>query len=159
MLIKLRKLVRNQKGVTLVELLAVVVILGILAALIVPRFTDTAPAALTAKVATDLSVIDSAISLYQARFGVLPNQLTDLVSAGYLATTPPAPAPGSQLYIVIDQGTATYMVPGTLLTVAGSPSPSYFVDSGTNGTYRAALQVKTSPQVTIPLITSEFVHQ
>ena len=70
MMTKIRKRL-NQKGFTLVELMVVIAILGILAAIAIPKFSDSTSAANTAKIAADLRTIDSAIVMYQANGGTL----------------------------------------------------------------------------------------
>lgn len=66
MLREIRKKLSSQKGFTLVELMVVIAILGILAAIAVPRFSDSTTLANTAKVAADLRTIDSAIAMFLA---------------------------------------------------------------------------------------------
>ena len=66
------------KGFTLVEILIVVVILGILAAIVVPQFTNAANEARTGNVDTQVSTIESQLELYAARNnGVYPDLVTD----------------------------------------------------------------------------------
>ena len=53
------------KGFTLVEILIVVVILGILAAIVIPQFTNASEAAKYSSLTSQLQTIRSQISLYQ----------------------------------------------------------------------------------------------
>lgn len=66
MIREIRKKLSSQKGFTLVELMVVIAILGILAAIAVPRFSDSTTLANTAKAAADLRTIDSAIGMFLA---------------------------------------------------------------------------------------------
>jgi general secretion pathway protein G len=56
---------KAKSGFTLVEILIVVVILGILAAIVIPQFTDASTDAKTAALKTDLQTMRSAIELYK----------------------------------------------------------------------------------------------
>lgn len=67
-----------KRGFTLVEILIVVVILGILAAIVVPQFTNAANEARGGNVATQESTIENQIELWAARNnGVYPDLATD----------------------------------------------------------------------------------
>jgi general secretion pathway protein G len=56
---------KSQSGFTLVEILIVVVILGILAAIVIPQFTEASTEAKTSSLVTDLSSVRSQIQLYK----------------------------------------------------------------------------------------------
>ena len=58
-----RKMVR--KGFTLVEILIVVVILGILAAIVIPQFTNASTAAKASSVLSQLQTLRSQVELYK----------------------------------------------------------------------------------------------
>ena len=85
-----KKRMSNRKGFTLVELLVVVAIIGILAAIAIPRFTDATAQANGAKVQADLRTIDSAIMIYYATNKDYPADIAALVP-NYLAAAPASP--------------------------------------------------------------------
>ena len=65
---------RNQKGFTLVELLIVVIILGILAAVVIPQFNSAASESKEAALASNLATIRQAIEMYKVQHNdVFPN--------------------------------------------------------------------------------------
>ena len=73
----------GQRGFTMLEVLVTVTILGILATFAVPRFANATTLANTAKVASDLQTLDSAIAIYEMEKGMRPLKLADL--ADYIA--------------------------------------------------------------------------
>lgn len=58
---------RAKSGFTLVEVLIVVVILGILAAVVIPQFSDASTEAKESSVKTNLQLMRSQIALYKIR--------------------------------------------------------------------------------------------
>ena len=56
---------QKSKGFTLIEVMVVVVILGILAAIIVPKVMDRPDTARLVKARTDIRAIESALNLYK----------------------------------------------------------------------------------------------
>ena len=68
----------NQRGFATLEVILMVVVIGILASVAVPRFTDVTTKANTAKIQSDLSTIDTAIEVYFMEHGDYPDDLSDL---------------------------------------------------------------------------------
>ncbi len=69
----MRTATRNKKGFTLVEILIVVVILGILAAIVIPQFTNASESAKSSSLYTQLQTLRSQLELYQVQHnGVYP---------------------------------------------------------------------------------------
>ena len=58
---------KAKSGFTLVEILIVVVILGILAAIVIPQFTEASTEAKESRLCTDLQTMRSQIELYKAQ--------------------------------------------------------------------------------------------
>lgn len=70
----------RNKGFTLVEILIVVVILGILAAIVVPQFTDASQQAVKGALASQLQTINAQVELYRVQnTGTLPHDDADPV--------------------------------------------------------------------------------
>jgi general secretion pathway protein G len=66
---------KAKHGFTLVEILIVVVILGILAAIVIPQFTDAATESKNSSLVSDLQTMRSQIQLYKIQHNdVLPGQ-------------------------------------------------------------------------------------
>jgi type IV pilus assembly protein PilA len=94
MLSKLRKSMKNQKGFTLIELMIVVAIIGILAAIAIPNFLSYQKKAKTSEAKTNLGAIRTSEESYKAENDV------------YLSCTasPAASVPNSARVVWADAG-------------------------------------------------------
>ncbi len=83
---------------TLIEILIVVILLGILAAVVVPQFVDSADSVNLGKAQTDISTLNSVVEHYRVKAGVYPSgtvyaTAADVLSAAnYIKETPTAPS-------------------------------------------------------------------
>lgn len=101
---------RASKAFTLVEILIVVVILGILAAIVIPQFTNASADAQVGNVETQLQTIRSQIELYRVRNnGQYPAlaagnswEAAGLIDANYLRTPPVNPRTGTSTIAMAD---------------------------------------------------------
>ena len=99
-----RKRLNNRKGFTLIELLVVVAIIGILAAIAIPKFQNANASARGARIMADLRTLDSASQLYYASAGSYTTSLTALTAANVLAAVPTPPT-GAYITPNVSSGT------------------------------------------------------
>lgn len=84
----------NQRGFATLEVILMVMVIGILASIAVPRFTNVTTAANTAKIQSDLSTLNTAIEIYYMEKGSYPTSIGDLVTSEYIQAKP-KPVSGS----------------------------------------------------------------
>lgn len=64
---------KSRRGFTLIEILIVVVILGILAAIVIPQFSSASNEAAISSVRSQLQTLRSQVELYRVQLGEYPN--------------------------------------------------------------------------------------
>ncbi len=119
-----------KKAFTLIEILIVVVILGILAAIVIPQFTKASEEAQVGNVVTQLQTIKSQIELYRVRNnGGFPDLTTapfqDLVNVAGTNL-----APDGNTYM---KAPPVNPRTGTATVAAGTAAPTAFVARGDGG--------------------------
>lgn len=82
---------KQGRGFTLIEVMVVVVILGILAALVVPKIMSRPDDARLAKARQDIRTIEAALNLYKLDNYVYPTTEQGLEALVTKPTTPPEP--------------------------------------------------------------------
>ncbi|MEZ6234489.1 MAG: prepilin-type N-terminal cleavage/methylation domain-containing protein [Phycisphaerales bacterium] len=138
---------RIRKAFTLVEILIVVVILGILAAIVVPQFTNAANEARGGNIDTQESTIQNQLELYAARNNGNYPDLTDpaedwdaLVAAGYFKEPPANPfdQDADPTDVVLFGDNTTTIADIEAAAAAADPAAGAWLYNLENGILRAA---------------------
>ena len=102
-----------EQGFTLLELMIVMIVIGLLAAIAIPQYTTNIRAAKEAVLKEDLHVIRNAIDSYTMDKQKAPQSLQDLVEAGYLKSIPVDPMTRAADTWVADQSDSLHSVDQT----------------------------------------------
>lgn len=115
---------KKRKGFMLIELIIVIAIVGILAAIAVPNLVGMTNEAKVAKIQADLSTIGTAAEMYYIKKGSYPDKLTDLVGDNlYLKNLPEKPS-GAGEYTLGSKGEVTCTFDGKTYSSYGTSSDS-----------------------------------
>lgn len=126
----------GQKGFATLEVILMVVVIGILASIAVPRFANIGAKANTAKIQADLSTIDTAIAVYEMEKGDTASfTISDLVKAGYLQNEPKPPTSGSCYFEATAASDSTTTSDSSLKEVS-TLGTAYTIDEVTVGTIK-----------------------
>lgn len=95
----------GKRGFTLIEMLIVVVVIGVLVAMAVPRFMGVVGDARTKACAGNIRAIDSACEVFNNRTGAYPTAIADVVDdVSYFPDGPPV-CPFGVDYAALSDGT------------------------------------------------------
>ncbi|MHC4129134.1 MAG: type II secretion system protein [Planctomycetota bacterium] len=124
---------RTRRGFTLIEILIVVVILGILAAIVIPQFTDASQEAAASNLRSQLQTIRSQIELYNVQNPATPYDAATalatfwdpLVQGNYLQAEPINPLTANPAVNNPSGVAAAAAVGGAWLWMESSPGDSW----------------------------------
>ncbi len=155
---------RARKGFTLVEILIVVIILGILAAIVIPQFTQASTQARLSNLQTNLQTVRSQLQLYKAQHNDIlpPTPITEMTEytdiTGAVAAAPDATHTfGPYLQAVpinpISNSAAIRVVNGAATVFAAPTTDAGWYYNSTTGEWRADLSntwVTPTARITTP---------
>lgn len=126
-----KRTIKRRKGFMLLELIIVVAIIGILAAVAIPNLVGMTDEAKVAKIQSDLSTIGTAMEVYHVKKGgAYPANLSVLEGDnGYLKKVPEPPTGAGTYTIVGDKGEVTCTFNGVTYSSFGTSTGS--ADSNT----------------------------
>ena len=126
----------NQKGFATLEVILMVMVIGILATVAVPRFTAIITKANTAKIQSDLATLDTAISMYYMENGTYPTELSQL--SAYVRDVDDLKPPTGSAYIKSNNS----------ITATKINATAYAITAGVSGESRATLDSHTAADFT-----------
>lgn len=118
---KEKRTIKKRKGFMLLELIIVVAIIGILAAVAIPNLVGMTDEAKVSKIQSDLSTIGTAMEVYHVKKGgTYPSDLSVLAGDnGYLKKVPEHPT-GASEYTIGNKGEVTCTFNGVTYSSFGT---------------------------------------
>ena len=139
----------NQRGFATLEVILMVVVIGILASVAVPRFTDVTTKANTAKIQSDLTTIDTAIQMYNLDTG--KDDATLELLKPYLMDIPTPPT--GSAYVKDDSGNFESTSISTISTTSSYTIGDYNISGSSSSekkVKRAMLGTKVAGDFGLP---------
>ena len=129
--VSVRRIPKQDLGFTLIELMIVMAIIGVLAAVAIPRFAAAIQQAREAVLKEDLHVLREAIDSYTMDKQKAPQSLDDLITDGYLKAIPEDPMTHSKETWVTDTSDSLHSLDQTEPGIDNVHSGSQ--DTGSDG--------------------------
>jgi type IV pilus assembly protein PilA len=111
---------RMQKGFTLIELMIVVAIIGILAAVAIPQYQDYTIKAKLSKVQSTLSPLKTAMALFYQENGAFPATGNAWTSFGITTAGPAVPTEVSTIAVAASTGVITITIQNVKADIDGA---------------------------------------
>lgn len=121
---------QKRKGFTLVELVVVILVMGIVAAVAAPKMFDTAKDARENSTKQSLVVVRNAIQLYKSKTGSYPGEGGEADLKADLALYIQGQFPINQISDAANDGSVAVDTAGTALAVSGTQDWKYDSTSG-----------------------------
>ena len=117
---------KKRRGFMLLELIIVIAIVGILAAVAIPNLVGMTDEAKVAKIQADLSTIGTAVEIYYVKEGTYPvnGELSTLANDGAYLKKLPDPPSGAGAYTLGNKGEVTCTFKGVTYSSFGTNSAS-----------------------------------
>ena len=118
---------RRERGFTLVELMVVVAVIGVLATIAIPLYSNMLARGRIAKAQADARTLASAVSVYSAHMGRIPSALTQLT----MVVTNPTGQPGGPFLAAVPAAPGGW---GTYVYTPNVAAGTYTITNSGDGT-------------------------